>query len=260
MQDISNNVNHPSAQFIIYQPRSLSSDVLLRGPEPLEGITPSQILSLVPISGLGNPPADWRFFINAYFFCIHPWFAVVHPTLFQQQVGSLLAAADSPSQSDTPASLSKSPVEPHLPAPTATTGNVSYQMGSDVQAKELALLVVAMYLNTRLRMTDAGEQPIFDETYRTVKRLLSSLLLSCVGDPGPSVERVQCGALLALYEYGHGEAAAAYQTLSQTVATARILDIKPGDISDGGDDDVMMLSIEEEQSGCLWWGMFILDQ
>ncbi|KAI4861741.1 hypothetical protein F4820DRAFT_460725 [Hypoxylon rubiginosum] len=260
VQDISNNVNHPSAQFIIYQPRSLSSDVLLRGPEPLEGITPSQILSLVPISGLGNPPADWRFFINAYFFCIHPWFAVVHPTLFQQQVGSLLAAADSPSQSDTPASLSKSPVEPHLPAPTATTGNVSYQMGSDVQAKELALLVVAMYLNTRLRMTDAGEQPIFDETYRTVKRLLSSLLLSCVGDPGPSVERVQCGALLALYEYGHGEAAAAYQTLSQTVATARILDIKPGDISDGGDDDVMMLSIEEEQSGCLWWGMFILDQ
>ncbi|XXH03974.1 hypothetical protein Hte_010383 [Hypoxylon texense] len=259
VQDISNNnVNHPSAQFVIYQPRSLSSDVLLRGPEPLESITPSQILSLVPIPALGHPPADWRFFINAYFFCIHPWFAVVHPTLFQQQVGSLLGTVDSPAQSDTPVSLSKSPVEPHHLS-VSTAGNM-YHVESELQAKELALLIVAMYLNTRLRMTDAGEQPIFDETYRTVKRLLSSLLLACVGDPGPSIERVQCGALVALYEYGHGEAAAAYQTLSQTVATARILDIKPGAISDGGGDDITMLSIEEEQSGCLWWGMFILDQ
>ncbi|KAI1778100.1 hypothetical protein F4818DRAFT_286496 [Hypoxylon cercidicola] len=258
VQDISNsNVNQQSAQFIIYQPRSLSSDVLFRGPEPLGGITPSQILSLVPVAGLGHSPADWRSIINAYFYCIHPWYAVVHPTLFQQQIGTLLAAVDSPAQSDTPVSLSKSPVESHLPVPTSRS---IYTTESDTQSKELALLVVAMYLITRMRTTDAGEQPIFDETYRTVKRLLSSLLLPCVGDPGPSIERVQCGALISLYEYGHGEAAAAYQTLSQTVAMARILDIKPGHISDSGGDDIMMLSIEEEQSGCLWWGMFILDQ
>ncbi|KAI1765138.1 hypothetical protein GGR53DRAFT_529943 [Hypoxylon sp. FL1150] len=262
LQDISNNnVNHQSAQFIIYQPRSLSSDVLFRGPEPLEGVTPAQILSLVaPVSGLGgHPAADWRSAINAYFFCIHPWYAVVHPTLFRQRLGALLAAVDSPpSQSDTPVSLTKSPVDthPHLPP----VPHVSAYPSADMRDKELALLVVAMYLTTRMRMTDAGEQPIFDETYRTVKRLLSSLLLPCVGDPGPSVERVQCGALVALYEYGHGEAAAAYQTLSQTVAVARVLDIKPGLMSDGGGDDVEMVSIEEEQSGCLWWGMFILDQ
>ncbi|KAI0179327.1 hypothetical protein GGR52DRAFT_589072 [Hypoxylon sp. FL1284] len=255
VQDISNNnVNHQSAQFVIYQPRSLSSDVLFRGPEPLEGITASQILSLIPIAGLGHPPVDWRTAINAYFFCVHPWYAVVHPTLFQQQMGILLAAADFPSQSDTPVSLSRSSVEQqqhHQPPPTA---------GSDMRSKELALLVVAMYLTTRMRMTDAGEQPIFDETYRTVKRLLSPLLFRCVGDPGPSIERIQCAALVALYEYGHGEQATAYQTLSQTALLARLLDVRPGDVSDGAGDDVVMLGVEEEQSGCLWWGMFILDQ
>ncbi|OTB00648.1 hypothetical protein M426DRAFT_26352 [Hypoxylon sp. CI-4A] len=273
IQDATENVNTQGTQFVICQPRSLSHDVLFRGSEPLEGITASQILSLVPsIAAPGNNTlADWRSTINTYFLCIHPWYAVVHPTLFEHQVVNLIAAVESPTQSETSNSLlnARSNGNGHLehtlsdnPNPKSSfssMSSLSYQPASDWHSKGVALLVVAMYLTTRMRITDAGEQPIFDETYRTVKRLLSSLLLACVGDPNPEIEVVQCGALLALYEYGHGDAVMAYRTLSQTVVTARVLDIKPGQMADSGSDAVM-LSVEEEQSGCLWWGMFILEQ
>ncbi|KAI0838757.1 hypothetical protein F5Y06DRAFT_43649 [Hypoxylon sp. FL0890] len=257
VQDISNNVNPQGAQFVIYQSRSLSHDALFRGAEPLEGITASQILSLIPMSaGPGVPQVDWRSAINTYFFCIHPWFAVVHPTPFEGKVASLVAVVDSPPQSDTAGSITNGQIEQHFPTPNSS---FTYQSTSDWPSKGVALLIVAMYLTTRMRVTDVGEHPIFDETYRTVKRLLSSLLLACVGDPSPGIELVQCGVLLALYEYGHGDAVTAYRTLSQTVVTARIMDIKPGQLAECGNDTVM-LSVEEEQSGCLWWAMFILEQ
>lgn len=255
-----NNTGAQGAQFVIYQPRSLSHDALFGSAEPLEGINALQILSLVSTSiGPGYPLADWRTAIHTYFLCVHPWYAAVHPTLFERQITSLVAAVDSPPPSQShasPGTLSNASHDQYLSA------NHTYSMttaSSECPSKEVALLVVAMYLTTRMRLTDAGELPIFDETYRTVKRLLSSLLLACVGDPRPSIELVQCGALVALYEYGHGNALTAYRTLSQTVVTARILDIKPGQLADTG-DDMLMLSVEEEQSSCLWWSMFILEQ
>ncbi|KAI2625107.1 hypothetical protein GGR54DRAFT_638000 [Hypoxylon sp. NC1633] len=259
VQDAASNLNPQATQFVIYQPRSLSHDALFRSSEPLGGITASQILSLVSMSsGPGHPQVDWRSALNTYFFCIHPWYAAVHLTLFERQLANLVAAADSPPQSDTPVSLSSSHLE-HSAGPLPGSVLAYQTNNADWYSKEAALLVVAMYLTTRMRLTDSGEQPIFDETYRTVKRLLSPLLLACVGDPHPTIEIVQCGALVALYEYGHGQAITAYRTLSQTVVTARILDIKPGQIADSG-NDTLMLSVEEEQSGCLWWAMFILEQ
>ncbi|OTA85773.1 hypothetical protein M434DRAFT_159220 [Hypoxylon sp. CO27-5] len=258
VQDIANNANPQAAQFVIYQSRPLSHDVLFRGAEPLEGITTPHILSLISMStGPGIPQVDWRSAITTYFFCIHPWFAVVHPILFEKQVVNLIAMVDSSPQSDTSGSLANYHIEHHFSTPNS---NFKYrQTTSDWCSKGVALLIVAMYLTTRMRITDTGEHPIFDETYRTVKRLLSSLLLSCVGDPRPGIELVQCGVLLALYEYGHGEAVTAYRTLSQTVVTARIMDIKPGQLAESGNNSTT-LSAEEEQSGCLWWAMFILEQ
>ncbi|KAI1100953.1 hypothetical protein F4804DRAFT_27241 [Jackrogersella minutella] len=261
-QDISSNVNPQGTQFVIYQSRPLSHDALFRSTETLDGITASQILSLVSTSaGPGHPQVDWRSAVTNYFFCVHPWFAVVHPAVFEQQVASLLAAVDSP-QSETPTSPSNGSVEQHsFPGAGGGGGGfaLTYPAAAPAPSKVVALLVLTMYLNTRMRLTDAGEQPIFDETYRTAKRLLSPLLLACVGDPPPSVELVQCGALTALYEYGHGDAVAAYRTLSQTVLTARILGVRPGRVADGG-NDAAMLSVDDEQSGCLWWAMFILEQ
>ncbi|KAI0849284.1 hypothetical protein F5Y00DRAFT_269598 [Daldinia vernicosa] len=275
IHDISNNVIPQGAQLVIYQPHSLSHDALLRGAEPLEGITAAQILSLIsPGSGSGQQQqqqqVDWRAVVNVYFLCVHSWYAVVHPTLFEQHQAAHLAALTD--GSDTPEQHSNSNPHPH---PHHLNSN------SDRHAKTAALLVAAMYLLTRMRITDAGPQPIFDETYRTVKRLLSSLLLGCAGDPGVGVEVVQCGALVALYEYGHGDAVTAYRTLSQAVVTARVLGIRQpaqllveggGGGGGGGGEDVAMTGMgmgmgagvgveeEEEQSGCLWWGMFILEQ
>ncbi|KAI2467050.1 hypothetical protein F4781DRAFT_433810 [Annulohypoxylon bovei var. microspora] len=254
LQDISNNVNPHGAQFVIYQSHPLTHDSLFRGPEPLDGITASQLLSLVSTGASpGHPQVDWRGAVTNYFFCVHPWFAVVHPAVFERQVAGLVAAVDSPPSDATPGRRDSLPGSGHhyrAPARQATP---------EWPSKVVALLVLVMYLNTRMRVTDAGEQPVFDETYRTAKRLLSPLLLPCVGDPTPTIELVQAGALMALYEYGHGEIAAAYRTLSQTVVTARALDIKPGQVADSGGDAVM-LSVDEEQSGCLWWAMFILEQ
>ncbi|KAI0108186.1 hypothetical protein F4814DRAFT_441736 [Daldinia grandis] len=242
IHDISNNVIPQGAQLVIYQPHSLSHDALLRGAEPLEGITAAQILSLIsPGSG---QQVDWRAVVNMYFLCIHSWYAVIHPMLLEQQVAGLAAIMD---ESDT--------LE-HSHSHT----NPNADLNLDRHAKTAALLIVAMYLLTRMRVTDAGPQPIFDETYRTVKRLLSSLLLACAGDPNPGIEVVQCGALVALYEYGHGDAVTAYRTLSQAVVTARVLGIKPAQLAEGAEKDIAMMGVEEEQSGCLWWGMFILEQ
>ncbi|KAI1465933.1 uncharacterized protein F4812DRAFT_89202 [Daldinia caldariorum] len=285
IHDISNNLVSQGAQLVIYQPHSLVHDVLLRGPEPLEGITPPQILSLIspPSSSSAPAPVDWRAVAAAYFQCIHSWYAVVHPTLFEQRAASLAglidggggASTDSPehagnpdvnippfsnsnSNSSNPSSslVSNSHCHSNSSATTTTTTTTT-----DRHAKTTALLIVAMYLLTRMRVTDAGEQPLFDATYRAAKRLLSSQLLACAGDPAPEIELVQCGALVALYEYGHGDAVTAYRTLSQAVVTARVLGIKPGQLAEGGGgEDVVMTSVEEEQSGCLWWGMFILEQ
>ncbi|KAI0016550.1 hypothetical protein F4780DRAFT_677277 [Xylariomycetidae sp. FL0641] len=258
-----NNPNAHGAQLVLFQPHTISNDLLLRGAEPLEGISPSQILSLVSSGATqGGPQIDWRTAINLFFHCIHSWYAVVHPQLFHHQLHTLLPDGDHASPSDSQASPYSNghneqqtvhKLAPHLSGP-------------ELRAKELALLIVAMYLTTRMRLTDAGEQHMFDETYRSTKRMLALLLMGCADGPLPSIELVQCGALIALYEYGHGDIETAYRTLSQTVAVARVLDVKPGEEKQDNSGDVMMAGHEEqsreevEQNGCLWWGMFILEQ
>ncbi|KAI1501947.1 hypothetical protein F5X99DRAFT_408565 [Biscogniauxia marginata] len=252
---IANNPNGHGAQFVLLQPQTLSND-LFRGSEPLEGISASQILSLVSPGGTqGEPHVDWRYAIRLFFYYVHPWFAVVHPNLFHQKLTDLLAVIDSPSPPDSHSSLGNGHDDQ-----MDVDKTVSIHQSSELLSKELALLIVAMYLVTRMRLTDSGEQLMFDETYRTVKRMLSILLMGCAGDPEPGIEIIQCGALIALYEYGHGDAESAYRTLSQAAATARIMDIKPGQMNNDVSADNVAMSSSEEQGGCLWWGMFILEQ
>ncbi|CAJ2502362.1 Uu.00g097560.m01.CDS01 [Anthostomella pinea] len=257
---VVNNPNNIGAQVVLFQHHSLSSDALFAGVEPLEGITISQILSLVSLDAAQGESShvDWRYSITLFFHCIHPWFAVVHPALFNQQLCRLLAMLDAPSPADSQSSppYSNSHTDNQVAMQATPPGHTTTP---DMVLKEVALLVVAMYLTIRMRMTDAGEQHMFDETYRTAKRMSGLLLVRCAGGPLPSIELVQCGALIAMYEYGHGEMEAAYQTLSQIIGVARVLNIKPGQLHDSGDDEPMS-NLEEEQNGCLWWGMFILEQ
>ncbi|KAI1159009.1 hypothetical protein F5B18DRAFT_43847 [Nemania serpens] len=254
-----NNSNPNNAQVVfLSQSHSLANDILFRGAEPLEGIAASQILSLVSLDTTsGAPQHDYRQSIALYFNFIHPWYGVVHPTLFYRQLQNMLGSAESRSPSDIDSSPYSHGTADHQ---VTTQKSQSTHTGSpDLASKEFALLVVLMNLTIRMRLTDAGEQHMFDETYRTLKRILALLLMVCADGPHPTVELVQCGALMALYEYGHGEIETAYQTLSQTAAVARVLGICATQKGESGIDDVP-LTLQEEQQNCLWWGLFILEQ
>ncbi|KAI0012572.1 hypothetical protein F4779DRAFT_41106 [Xylariaceae sp. FL0662B] len=251
--------NGHGVQVICYQPHSLTNDGLLQGPEPLNGISASEILALIPSSTMPEEPhVDWRSAIDTYFVCVHPWYAIIHPLLFEQHIASLRAMANSPASSESHASIANDHFENQSPIHTSIS---SYQATADPISKELSLLIVAMHLVTRMRLTEAGERSMFDETYRAVKRMLSLLLVGCFGEPQPSIELVQCAALIALYEYGHGDHVTAYRTLGHAVVMARDLDIKPGRTSDTAmKDNILVCDPEEEQNGSLWWGMFVLEQ
>ncbi|KAI1332804.1 hypothetical protein F5Y16DRAFT_125932 [Xylariaceae sp. FL0255] len=268
LQDPSfNNGNPYGPQVVFVQSHSLSSDVLFRGTEPLEGITVPQILSLVSWdqAPAGAPHDDWRRSVSLYFECIHSWFAAVHPSFFYRRAHALLQVASetqggggNPSETPESPPFSQSSRDDQVSAhQSSVSHNGSVAAHESLAMKETALLVVLMHLNIRMRLTSAGEECMFDETYRTVKRMFSMLLISCAGGPKPTIELVQCGALMALYEYGHGDIETAYQTLNHTAATGRILGLAP---VQRGDENAQPMSLEEEQRNCLWWGLFILEQ
>ncbi|KAI1821379.1 hypothetical protein F4861DRAFT_471897 [Xylaria intraflava] len=252
------NTNSNGGQVIfLQQSHSLANDVLFRGVEPLEGITASQILSLVSLDTVSGPQNDYRHSITLYFNFIHPWYGVVHPILFHRKLQSMLGPVEARSPTEMDLSPFSRGVVDHK---GSNQKSQSSNTGSpELASKEFALLVVLMNLTIRMRYTDAGEQHMFNETYRTVKRILSLLLMGCVDGPHPSIELVQCGALMALYEYGHGEIETAYYTLSHTAVVTRVLGISTTQKGDSGIDDVP-LTLQEEQRNCLWWGLFILEQ
>ncbi|KAK7755949.1 hypothetical protein SLS62_001891 [Diatrype stigma] len=304
----SANATANGAPIVVYQAASLSDDLMLRHVDPLAGITASQILSLIPPSQAAAPPAagppepNWRPSVGEFFTFVHPWFAVVHPILFERQIGDLLFPS---SRSSSSAHEPSPPVTAQKPSPvsnshdhpmsiknavsgyhqrtgsmataaTAATASTSTSTSSpppqspgEHHRKQLALLVVVMHLITQLRCTEAGCRPMFGPAYRTVKRLLALMLMGYTEgsqQQRPTIELVQCGAIMALYEYGHGDAATAYRTLGETVAAASILGVRPGLVDPGAEKSVPGLDLaalpaaEKEQRGGLWWGLFILDQ
>lgn len=268
MQDpLAANGNGNGAQIVIFQPQSLTNDTLLRNTDPLASVTVGQILTLVSASAPPDEPDfDWPSAVNLFFTYIHPWFSAIHPGIFERRALQLstINETSSPTASSTFSPLSpNSNADGQLPLNDALT---SSQPPQDPFAKEIALLVVAMHLVTRVRQTDSGTRNMFDDTYRTVKRMLALLFMSCAGTPQPSIELVQCGALIALYEYGHGDMATAYRTLSETAASASVLMVKPGLVDPGGKKPIpgqveeALSTVEREQRSGLWWCLFILDQ
>lgn len=252
---------------MVYQPSSLSNDLMLRHVDPLVAITTSQILSL--ISGPAFPAEsepDWRPSVRHFFTFIHPWYAVVHPVLFERRTMEMQSSMHEspPLVTSQPSPVSSGHDDHPMSIKNAVSG---YQTASEPHLKQLALLVVAMHLITRMRCTDSGCRPMFDAPYRTVKRLLALMMMGYNTESAqPSIELVQCGAVMALYEYGHGDTVTSYQTLSQTAAVAGILGVRPGTTDPSSEKsvpgvDIRSLSaLEREQRGGLWWGLFILDQ
>lgn len=266
VQDVlAPNANPNGPHFVVYQSQPLSHDAMLRSSDPLENISVSQILGLLLGSDapLDTEP-DWRTPVHAYFSYIHPWYAVVHPTLFDQRVSEIQSHPDypSPARSQT-SSYANGQSDMH---PSFKRSPSQSEADLELRGKDIAMLIVAMHLVTRCRRNHNGLVQMFDETYRVLKRLVSLVCLNSADGPTPSIELVQCGALLSLYEYGHGESNAAYRTLAQTAANASILGVAPG-YGDKpamrhilAEDPVELSILDKEERGGIWWSLFILDQ
>jgi hypothetical protein len=164
---------------------------------------------------------SWQAAIDSYYQAIHPWLSIVHYETFYGKL--------------------EPPMDKNDKRPP------------DV---EMALLFLCMHVATMWVDSEHGgllgmmRHPL----YRAAKQALGLLR----SDSEPSVELVQCGVLLALYEYGHGGPKKAYMTLGEAAAMGSVLGAKPGKFD--LDDFDKPLDPDEEQMRALYWGVFIVDK
>ena len=194
---------------------------------------PSQITRL-----LSSYKVDWQGAIKEYFSTIHSWFSLVQQERFESRY-QLPVLCDSVAVNS-----SLGPADPDVPAiedPLVTSADA-------------ALLIVCLFLITQVASSRRPSTQIFCPLYRTIKRIFA--LLKCLADP--TIELIQCGAFITLFEYGHGDSISAYRTLSETVALARVFDLRPGKFRQ--EEEILDVSPEEKECTAIWWGLFILDQ
>ncbi|KAK7969419.1 hypothetical protein PG988_008492 [Apiospora saccharicola] len=235
--------------------QSLSKSEFLCAPDPLAELTAPLILSFVSADAAPEEQLDWTDGVRAYYACVHKWYSVVHRGLFDSRIENLCASADSPAE---PSSCSSSSFS-GCSSFTLRQGSADWSLVSAKMSRELALLILAMYLSARTCSTQSGRnRAMFDNLYRVARRAFA---LGVSETTSPKIEFVQIGALLALYEYGHSNSALAYRTLSETVAAARVLGIRPGCTRDRDHVNINGISaMEQEQNSALWWSSFIIDQ
>jgi hypothetical protein len=111
---------------------------------------------------------------------------------------------------------------------------------------ELSNLLLCMYLATRQPGNPSGIKEMQTEVYFEAKTLLTTLTSS----GSITIEVIQAGLLLSLYEQGHGMIDVAQLTMS--VCTRMAMKMK-----------VALRAAPELQNtdfGRLWWGLVILDR
>lgn len=131
----------------------------------------------------------------------------------------------------------------------------SHPLCTDPSSKDRLydLIVLCMYLLTKSTDGLDADNAIFCHVYDKAKRTFA--LISAFSSP--CRELIQCGAMIALFEFGHGRVVTAYQTLSQTATMVHIIGISTNKHNEGSSKS----TIDEEEEDCaLWWGVFILDQ
>lgn len=195
---------------------------------------PSQITRL-----LDSNKIDWRAAAAEYFSTIHGWFSIVQRDRFE-------AFYDLSTEHDSAF---------HIPSSSGSSiQDIGTTVDPQVSSADGALFLVCLYLITQIASSQRPNTQIFCPLYRSVKRIFA--LLKCLTEP--TVELIQCGAFITLFEYGHGDTISAYRTLSETVALARVLGLKPGKYLE--EEKMSAVSWEEEECRAIWWGLFILDQ
>ena len=194
---------------------------------------PAQITQL-----LASYKVDWQGAIKEYFNTIHSWFSLVHRERFESCFLS-------------PAACNGGSENSILGSVISDTAKIE---DPPVASADAALLLVCLYLITQIASSRRPSTQIFCPLYRTIKRVFA--LSKCLTDP--TIELMQCGAFITLFEYGHGDSISAYRTLSETVALARVFDLRPGKYRQG--EEKVDVSPEEKECRAIWWGLFILDQ
>lgn len=181
-------------------------------------IPPAMVMGLLDRTKV----ASWRESVDLYFQTTNLWLSAVHRERFLQKIEGL-GAGDHP------------------------------------QEPEVALLIVCMHLVTQY--ADSGKPTMPDGTemlgmpaYIVAKRLLG--LLRAQGNP--SIELIQCAALLCLYEFGHGDFLKAYVTIGDAYISGKLLGIAPGKYVEAQKEAPVVP--EEEERRDLYWSLLIVDR
>lgn len=174
------------------------------------------------VMGLLDGKGPWRESVDLFFQTTNLWLSAVHQERFLKKIDGL--------------GTNDHPQEP-----------------------EVALLVVCMYLVTQY--ADSGKPTMPDGTemlttpaYVVAKRLLG--LLRAQGNP--SVELIQCAALLCLYEFGHGDFLKAYVTIGDAYISGKLIGIAPGKYVEAQKDAPVVPEDEERRD--LYWSLLIVDR
>ncbi|KAB5571821.1 hypothetical protein GE09DRAFT_1216436 [Coniochaeta sp. 2T2.1] len=202
-----------------------------------EGGTIASLLAAVDSFGEPHSPTvvqlltgssiNWRETYDVHFHAVHRWFSIFNREKIETIFGSTLRSNV----------VDETPFE-ELQVPSA----------------DVALLLVCVYLSSQYVGPYRAGSQIEHPLYKAVKRTFA--LLRCLMQP--TVELMQCGALICLVEYGHGVFVTAHETLAETAAMARIFDLRPGKYVEEG--ALKPWPTEEEEACTLWWCLFELEQ
>lgn len=201
--------------------------------DSLNDLSPSQINQLLKSYNI-----DWQEAAKEYFDTIHSWFSLVHQGKFKS---TYRFSPDSGRPSKTLSVQSATHDNPESPE-------------IQINSADSALFLLCLYMITQVASARRPNAEIFCPLYRTIKRIFA--LLKCLA--APTIELIQCGAFMTLFEYGHGDSTSAYRTLSETVALARVFGLKPG--KHCRDTNAAEMNWDKEECGSIWWCLFILDQ
>ncbi|CAI4212221.1 unnamed protein product [Parascedosporium putredinis] len=190
--------------------------------DPTSRVTAEQIHVLLAAHGVG-----WRDIVTDYFQTTHKWLALVQTECFDSKLDAHSAAI-----------FQDAPVVPAPDAADSPSGLALSDSGVDkADAAELATVFACMYLctqwaETTTNVSGASTSMLTKDLYVAVKRAFALLKATA----SPSVELIQCGLLLSIYEHGHGDTRRGYATLSEAVAMSRMLGIGPGEYEQIADE------------------------
>ena len=231
-------------------------------------ITAAHVMDLLAAHGV-----VWRDSVLEYFRTTHPWLSIVHPQLFWRSVarfdpvfaaasrdahlhpgGGTSSGRHTPDLASTSAAVPISiPVPVSIQEPTMDNGGIPDNVA-------LALLLACMHLVTEGPAAadipaGRGRNMLRRPLFTAVRRLWA---MTRVETRRPSAELIQCGMLLCLYEFGHGDPPRAFVTLGDAVAMARVLQVRPGKYVEALREEPV--EDEDEQRRGLYWGLFVLDK